>query len=370
MFTAQDRIISIEVHQTNIRQGENTYVVSAITEDGIPKSYQFIASQTDKVEFWKEKARDLGLEVTIKHNYSLPMASVIEDHSTFNRPDDQQTIWRYMSFSKFMSLVSSGRLWFARADILQASDPMEGRVPDAQVEANNEFLRSMNLVPMTDGCGNEVHSSGQRGEHSVVMNARHDYFERYHTYINCWHVGNVENFAMWRVYGEDSNCLAIKSTVGDLRRALGKSDNYRIYAGKMNYVDYSDPEIFKQPMPNGFTKYLNKSLYYKYEDELRLIFSDHGAVSDLIPNKHEYHMEPDEREIKKIPAGVRVPIDVKALVNEIVLGPDCEPWFVEMLQGLVKSETIKEMAERLVTLNLKQSEVKDYQIPNPPDINW
>ncbi|MEQ5809084.1 hypothetical protein J3369_16895 [Alteromonas sp. NFXS44] len=370
MFEPQDRIISMEVRQTDMRQGVDTFVVSAVSVDGVSKSHQFLMSQTDKLEFFRTLAASLDMEITYKPHLQLPMSPVIEDHPTFNTPADEQIKWRYMSYSKFMSLISSGSLWFARADILQASDPMEGRVPEAQVEANNEYLRSLDFAPMTDGQGNEVFSSQLRGEHSVVMNARREYFERYHTFINCWHIGDVENFAMWRVYGEDKNCLAIKSTVGNLRIALGESNNYRIYAGAMHYVDYSDPEVVKGLMPNGFAKYLNKSLFYKYEEELRLVFSDDGAVSDLIPNDVKYHDEPDDSEIKDIPAGVKVPVDVNQLINDVVLGPDCEPWFIEMLRELSKRENTEGLMERLGMLNIKLSGVKDYQIPNPPDINW
>lgn len=370
MLEAQDRILSMEVCQTSLRQGVDTFVISAVSVDGVPKSHQFFVNQTDKVEFYKALAASLGLEITYKPHVTHAMAPVIEQHPTFNTPADEQVIWRYMSFSKFMSLISSGSLWFSRADILQASDPMEGRVPDAQVEANNAYLRQMNLVPTTDGLGNEVFSSAQRREHEVVSHARRDYFQRYHTYINCWHLSNVENFAMWRIYGEDKNCVAIKSTIGDLRRALGQSDSYRIYAGAVNYVDYSDPEIFKEPMPNGFAKYLNKSLYYKYEQELRLVFWDVGAVSDLIPNDVKYHYEPEDSDIKDIPVGVKVPVDVNELVNEVVLGPDCEPWFTEMLEKLNQSENATKLGESLGMLNIKQSDVKGYQIPKPPDVNW
>lgn len=365
-----EKIEFIEIRQTSFRQGVDSYVVSILSPDSKRRATSFRADAQHLVDYWTEKASEAGIEITYKPYVHEPFGPVLSPLPTFNTPDDEQVVWRYMSFSKFMSLISSGSLWFARADILQASDPMEGRVPEAQVQANNTLLRSMNFVPMTDGHGNEVFSSQQRGEHSVVMHARRDYFERYHTYINCWHISDVENFAMWRVYGEDRNCLAIKSTVGDLRKALGVSNNYRIFAGAMNYVDYSDSEIFKEPMPNGFAKYLNKSLYYEYEQELRLIFWDVGAVSDLIPNEVKYHDEPDDSDLKDIPVGVKAPVDVNKLVNEVVLGPDCEPWFIEMLRELSKCENSEGLVERFKKLNVTLSEVKDYQIPSPPDINW
>lgn len=369
-FEKQDRILSMEIRQTRTRQGIDTFNVSAVTKNDVPKSYQFGVNQKEKVQYFEKLAEELGIEITYQPHLPLPISPVMEEHDTFNTPPDEQVIWRYMSFSKFMSLISSESLWFARADTLQASDPMEGRVPEAQVEANIKHLRLLNLAPMTDKEGRIIFSPQQRAEQDAVMHMRREYFERYKTYINCWHISDVENFAMWRIYGEESNSLAIKSTVGDLRKALGESDNYRIFAGAMNYVDYSDPAIFKEPMPNGFSKYLNKSQYYEYEKELRLIYWDIGDVSDLIPNEVKYHIEPDESDVKEIPTGVKVPIDFKQLVNEVILGPDCEPWFIEMLQGLNKQENSVKLIEILGLLNIKLSDVKGYRIPGPPNYNW
>lgn len=42
MFEPQDRIISMEVRQTDMRQGVDTFVVSAVSVDGVPKSHQFL----------------------------------------------------------------------------------------------------------------------------------------------------------------------------------------------------------------------------------------------------------------------------------------------------------------------------------------
>ena len=54
-------------------------------------------------------------------------------HPAFPQPDDPNaTIWRYMDMDKFRSLVSSGRLYMARADLL--GDDFEGTTPSAEKE--------------------------------------------------------------------------------------------------------------------------------------------------------------------------------------------------------------------------------------------
>lgn len=47
-----------------------------------------------------------------------------EEHPVFNPPSDDAVLWRYMDFTKFVSLLEKSALFFARADKL--GDPFEG----------------------------------------------------------------------------------------------------------------------------------------------------------------------------------------------------------------------------------------------------
>jgi hypothetical protein len=51
-----------------------------------------------------------------------------------NLKSDQldKTVWRYMSFSKFISLMTYQALWFAKLNILQ--DEYEGMIPSTTKE--------------------------------------------------------------------------------------------------------------------------------------------------------------------------------------------------------------------------------------------
>jgi hypothetical protein len=59
-----------------------------------------------------------------------------EAHPIFRQPDDENTkVWRYMDFTKLVSLVDSRRLFFSRADRL--GDPFEGSWPRINVQARS-----------------------------------------------------------------------------------------------------------------------------------------------------------------------------------------------------------------------------------------
>lgn len=46
------------------------------------------------------------------------------EHPLFTTPDDKYPIWRYMDFTKFVSMLASSGVYFSRADLL--GDPFEG----------------------------------------------------------------------------------------------------------------------------------------------------------------------------------------------------------------------------------------------------
>ena len=57
-----------------------------------------------------------------------------KEHPVFRQPDEPTIkVWRYMDFTKLVSLIDSRRLYFARVDLL--GDPFEGSWPKINVAA-------------------------------------------------------------------------------------------------------------------------------------------------------------------------------------------------------------------------------------------
>ena len=56
-----------------------------------------------------------------------------EDHPIFNTPTDNTLIWRYMDFTKFISLLETSSLFFAQGDKL--GDPFEGSFPKPNIRS-------------------------------------------------------------------------------------------------------------------------------------------------------------------------------------------------------------------------------------------
>ena len=64
-----------------------------------------------------------------------------KEHPSFDSPPDNAVLWRYIDFTKFVSLLDRKALFFVRADKL--GDPFEGTLPDANVKALTEFYDTL-----------------------------------------------------------------------------------------------------------------------------------------------------------------------------------------------------------------------------------
>ena len=69
-----------------------------------------------------------------------------EEHPAFSPPSDDAVLWRYMDFTKFVSLLDRSALFFARADKL--NDPFEGSVSIINMLGN--LISAREKLEMTD----------------------------------------------------------------------------------------------------------------------------------------------------------------------------------------------------------------------------
>ena len=60
--------------------------------------------------------------------------------NTFNKPPADAVLWRYMSFTKFVSLLTKKSLFFARADKL--GDPFEGSLSQVNIDLRPEIYKT------------------------------------------------------------------------------------------------------------------------------------------------------------------------------------------------------------------------------------
>ncbi len=132
--------------------------------------------------------------------------------------------------------------------------------------------------------------------------------------VSSWHINEYESFAMWQIFTQNSEGLAIQSTVGRLQKALLPEQNFKQYIGEVNYIDYKKEYI---PFDDMFFPFLFKRKSFQYEGEVRII-------SDI------------SEENIKINDGLKIDIDINQLIEKIYIHPKSENWYKNLVIQLVK----------------------------------
>jgi hypothetical protein len=203
-------------------------------------------------------------------------------------PEDSNTIvWKYLDLSKFLDLLLSQKLFMSRSDKFE--DQYEGTFSEPTFEEikklsenNPEFL---------------------------------DYYKskREKVVVSSWHINEYESFAMWQIFTQNSEGLAIQSTVERLQKALKLETNFNQYIGEVNYIDYKKEHI---PFDDSFFPFLFKRKSFQYEREVRII-------SDL-----------SEKNIT-INDGIKIDVDINQLIEKIYIHPKSENWYKKLVIELV-----------------------------------
>lgn len=203
------------------------------------------------------------------------------DYPRFKQPsNDSIKIWRYMDFAKFVSLISTGRLYFPRADTLL--DKYEGSIPRANKNVATENGRS---IPK---------------KHRLYMLKK--------THISCWYASENESAAMWELYTLSGQGLAIKSSYSKFAELLPYCKESPIYLGKVRYINY-EKKIMKKDN-DSLLPFTYKRKAFKHEKEIRAIF--------VLPEGAPQHNM----------IGRPVKIDVNQLIEDIYLAPGSANWFM------------------------------------------
>lgn len=160
----------------------------------------------------------------------------------------EPTLWRYMSFTKFLWLIQNKKLWFARADTL--NDLWEMALAGEQLE--HVILRRP--IPSLDSVEPE--------EPILDRAKRINKYWRETTYISCWSSADHESYALWRIFCGSTDGIAISTPTRRLHEALGKVT--------LHVVKYNEPGAERRT-PTAIELATRKRLMFEYEREVRAI---------------------------------------------------------------------------------------------------
>ena len=203
-------------------------------------------------------------------------------------PEDPNTIvWKYLDLSKFLDLLISKKLFMSRSDKFE--DQYEGTFSEPTFEEIKKL--SVNNPEFLDF---------YKSHREKVV-------------VSSWHINEYESFAMWQIFTQNSEGIAIQSTIGRLQKALQTEKEFNQYIGEVNYIDYKKEYI---PFDDMFFPFLFKRKSFQYEREVRIL-------SDL-----------HDKEIK-INDGLKINVDLNQLIEKIYIHPKSENWYKKLVIELV-----------------------------------
>ena len=204
-------------------------------------------------------------------------------------PEDPNTVvWKYLDLSKFLDLLMSEKLFMSRSDKFE--DQYEGTFS----EPTFEEIKKLSI------------------DNPDFLNYYKTHREK--VAISSWHINEYESFAMWQSFTQNSEGLAIQSTIGRLQESLVPETNFNQYIGEVNYIDYKKEHI---PFDDMFFPFLFKRKSFQYEGEVRII-TDIGK-SDI-----------------KINEGLKINVNINQLIEKIYIHPKSENWYKNLVIQLVK----------------------------------
>jgi hypothetical protein len=269
-----------------------------------------------------------------------------EPHPNFRLPKTKTTrIWRYMDFTKYVSLLESASLFFSRAD--QLGDPHETSVPFAMLNKMRSEFRSLESVDTEAAKERRIVLS-----HNAEMFVNMSNQMSLTCYVNCWNMNKIELDAMWRVYLGNREGVAIQSTVSRFLKSLEATPEL-VYLGKVSYPDSNKADLHnKDGTLNAFSCVLMKRPYFKADKEFR-------AVHYISLNENEAPRD-----------GVQIKVDLNTLIRRIVVSPQSPPWFGDLVESVsikygVKAEkAASAMNESPVRRVILPPITKDQTTPN------
>lgn len=224
-------------------------------------------------------------------------------------PALEAELWRYMDFTKYVSLLSSRALYFSRSD--QFEDAYEGakglkRTKNAWDDHYLSFFRQAIRNP-PDGYKCDKADEQVEEEASQLLRDLESggNASREHTFISCWHENAYESTAMWRLYSSYlPNAVAIKTSYGSLYRSLGSNPQIRI--GRVRYID------FNRQYAGVNDAFWRKRKSFEHEREVRAVITDFSCQG----------------------VGSLVPCEVKLLIESLHLSPQAPAWFMNLVNDV------------------------------------
>lgn len=204
-----------------------------------------------------------------------------------------------MDFTKYVSILDSQALFFARSDFL--GDPYEGATSHANGNLRPQIYRRMGIP-----------------EDQIPTHMQHSESARRQMYLNCWHMNMHESAGMWKLYSSTNEAVAIQSTYRRLHLALPDES----YLGVVSYIDYETDWL---PEGNIYWPFIHKRKSFQHEQELR-------AVIWKCPDPAKGETD----EVLNSRSGIEIKVAIDYVIENLYISPTAPDWFTNLVVSVTR----------------------------------
>lgn len=244
-------------------------------------------------------------------------------------PEDfERTVWRYMPFPKFISLMTYQALWFSKLNILQ--DRYEGLIPAAVKKRMHEQNQSYKAQFSTPEFHRQIDAWPTQNEDDG----------RELLVVTCWFLGERESQRMWAEYGGSNEAVAVKSTIGQLEKyILVPREETVSHLGLVSYVAHDGHDMSNYEAHQAIERaFLKDKAQFSHEQEVRLVTRNVKTTSCVSPEGKPYTPEQvvgaNMNNFEN--PGLYVGVYLDRLVTEVVVCPSAQEWFARLVCRIVE----------------------------------
>lgn len=234
---------------------------------------------------------------------------MIQPHKHFTHPPETVTLWRFMDLARFLSLVSTSKLYFARSDCME--DTYESAVPRKVIEGLREKGKEL-TESMTEKQREKLGDVGGMFTNKLFGALKE---MRQKAYLSCWYMDEYESAAMWSLYCGKGDGIAIRTDFTRLRDSLASSPD-PVFAGVVNYIDYERDGFQEGEKFTVLSTVMHKRKSFQHEREMRLVWHSNPAIEAV---------------------GKNIDVDVPTLIAKVMIAPTARKWFKDVVADSLKA---------------------------------
>ncbi len=249
-------------------------------------------------------------------------------------------LWRYLSFDKFIDLITTSELYFASPK--EFDDQWECHPPKSLLnpESWRSYLkRNHELIQPEDH---------ERFINTVIANFEANYYDTA-LLFSCWSMFSDEHAGLWDLYTDKKNAVAISTSFRSLSNSIEEDHSIQsnLLVLPVNYdVDFDDEQFpiedmfiseFERLSTNtsnldklAIPVHTLKRTSYKHEQEIRITFNQN------YPGSYTWGKN-------------RIRFDVQAMIQDVIIAPYANDSFSQHISKMVR--------KKLPNTTLKQSKL-------------